>query len=171
MRFIPGSYAICSFQHWALFSSPVTYTAGCCFHFGFVCSLFLELFLHSSPVAYWAPTDLVSSFFSVISFCLFMWFMGFSREEYWSSMPFLSPVDHILSELSSMTCPSWMALHGMAHSSIELDKTVVHVIRLVVFCDCGFHYVCPLRNKDKRLMKASWWKRLTVGEPGSFSFT
>ena len=41
-----------------------------------------------------------------------------------------SPVDHILSELSTMTCLSWVALHGMAHSFIELDKAVVHVIRL-----------------------------------------
>ena len=44
-----------------------------------------------------------------------------------------SPVDHILSELSAMTCPSWVALHDMAHSFIELDKAVVHVISLVSF--------------------------------------
>ena len=25
----------------------------------------------------------------------------------------LTPVDHILSDLSTMICPSWMALHGM----------------------------------------------------------
>ena len=25
----------------------------------------------------------------------------------------------------------------------------------LVFCDCGFHSVCPLMNKDKRLMEAS----------------
>ena len=30
-----------------------------------------------------------------------------------------------------MTCPSWVALHGMAYSFIELDKAVAHVIRLV----------------------------------------
>ena len=29
-----------------------------------------------------------------------------------------------------------------------------------VFCDCGFHSVCPLMDKDKRLMEASWWERL-----------
>ena len=58
-------------------------------------------------------------------------FMGFSRQEFRSGLPFPSPVDHILSELSTMTCPSWVALHGMAHSFIELDKAVVHVIRLV----------------------------------------
>ena len=38
-----------------------------------------------------------------------------------------------LSELSTMTHPSWVALHVMAHSSIELDKAVVHVISLVSF--------------------------------------
>ena len=36
----------------------------------------------------------------------------FSRQEYWSGLPFPSPVDHILSELSTMTHPSWVALHG-----------------------------------------------------------
>ena len=50
-----------------------------------------------------------------------------------SGLPFPSPVDHILSELSTMTCPSWVALHSMAHSFIELDKAMVHVIRLVSF--------------------------------------
>ena len=32
-----------------------------------------------------------------------------------------------------MTHPCWVALHGMAHSFIELDKAVVHVITLVSF--------------------------------------
>ena len=40
-------------------------------------------------------------------------------------------MDHILSELYTMTRPSWVALHGMAHIFIELDKAVVHVISLV----------------------------------------
>ena len=39
--------------------------------------------------------------------------------------------DHIFSELSSMTHPSWVALHSMAHSFTELDKAMVHMIRLV----------------------------------------
>ena len=46
-----------------------------------------------------------------------------------------------------MTRPSWVALHGMAHSFIELDKAVVHVIRLVSFLCCGFSLsalCCPL---------------------------
>ena len=69
-----------------------------CFCFGSVSSFFLELFLHFSPVAYWATIDLGSSSFSVISFCLFIVFMGFSRQEYWSGLPFPFPVDHILSD-------------------------------------------------------------------------
>ena len=41
--------------------------------------------------------------------------------------------DLILSDLSTMMHWSWMALHGMAHSFIELDKAVVHVINLISF--------------------------------------
>ena len=104
---------------------------------------FLELLLHSSPVAYWAPTNLGSSSFSVISFCLFILFMGFLRQEYWSALPFPSPVDHSLSEPSTMTCPSWVALHGMAHSFTELDKAVVHVISLISFLWLWFSFCQP----------------------------
>ena len=40
-------------------------------------------------------------------------------------------MDHILSELSTMTPQSWVALHSTAHSFIELDEAVIHVICLV----------------------------------------
>ena len=36
-----------------------------------------------------------------------------------------------MSELFTMSYPSWVTLHDMAHSFFELDKAVVHVIRLV----------------------------------------
>ena len=75
----------------------------------------------------------VCSSSSVISFRLYILFMGFSREEYWSGLPFPSPVDHVLSELSAMTHLSWVALHGMVHGFIELHKVVIHVIILVSF--------------------------------------
>ena len=78
---VPMQY--CSLQHRTLLLSPVTSTTGCWFFFGSISSFFLELFLHWSPVAYWAPTNLGSSSFSVLSFCLFILFMGFSRQEYW----------------------------------------------------------------------------------------
>ena len=41
-------------------------------------------------------------------------------------LPFPPPVDHVLSELSTMTCLSWVALHGMAHSFNELCKPLCH---------------------------------------------
>ena len=123
----------CSLQHRTLLPWPVTSTTGHCFRFGAVSSFSLELFLHWSPVIYWAPTDLGGSSFSVPSFCLCILFMGFSRQENWSDLPFPFAVDHILSELTTMTCLSWVALQGMAHSFVELDKAVVHVINLVIF--------------------------------------
>ena len=67
----------CSLQHRTLLPSPVTSTTEHCFHFVWASSFFLELFLHSSPVSYRAPTNLGSSSFSVISFRFFVLFMGF----------------------------------------------------------------------------------------------
>ena len=48
-----------------------------------------------------------------------------------------------------MTRPSWLALHSMAYSFIELDKAVVHVIRLVGLLWLWFS-VCS----------ALWWRRI-----------
>ena len=98
-------------------------TAGCCFCFGSIPLFFLELFLHWSPVPYWAPYDLRSSSFSVLSFCLFILFMGFSKQEYWSGLPFPSTVDHILSDLSTMTLPSWVAPHGIVYTPYIILKS------------------------------------------------
>ena len=42
------------------------------------------------------------------------------------------PVDHVLSELFTMICPTWVTLHGLTHSFIKLrkalcyDKAVIH---------------------------------------------
>ena len=140
---IPESYAILLFtaKDLAFISSPIH-----------TCMLFL-LWLHPfilsgvisplSPVAYWPRTNLGSSSFSVLSFCHFILFMGFSRQEYWSGLSVPSPVDHVLSELSTMTDPSWVVLHSI-HSFIELDKAVVHVIRLTSCLWLWFQSVCPL---------------------------
>ena len=65
---VPMQY--CFLQCWSLFPSPITSTTGCCFSFS-VSSFFWGLFLHWSPVAYWAPTDLGRSSFSVLFFFVF----------------------------------------------------------------------------------------------------
>ena len=60
-----------SLEHLSLLPSPIPSTTGSCFCFDSVSSFFLELFLHSSPVAYWAPVDVGVSSFSVASFLPF----------------------------------------------------------------------------------------------------
>ena len=122
-----------SLRHRTLLLSPVPSTTRYCFCFDSISSFFLELFLHCSPVAYLAPTDLGSSSFSVLSFSFFKCSWGSQGKNIWSGLPFPSPVDHVFSELSTMTVPSWVALHGMTHSFIELDKAVILVISLVSF--------------------------------------
>ena len=119
----------CSLQHWTLLSPPDTSTTEHGFCFVPASSLSLELLvidLHFSPVAFWTLSDLRGLSSGVISFCFFMLFMGFSQQAYWSGLPFPPPEDHILSELFTMTHPSWMALHSMAHSFIELLKPLYH---------------------------------------------
>ena len=72
-----------------------------------------------------------SSSFSILSFWLFILFMGFSRQEYWNGLPFPSPVDHILSRPLHHDRLGWP--HTVWLSFIELDKAVVCVIRLTSF--------------------------------------
>ena len=86
----------------------------------------LVVVLHSSPVAYWTPSNLGDSSPSIISFSLFTLFMGFSQQEDCSGLPFSPSVDHIVSELFTMTHPSWVALQGIAHSFTELCKPLQH---------------------------------------------
>ena len=133
---VPMQY--CSLQHHTLLLSPVTSTTGYCFCFGCIPSFFLELFLHWSPVAYWSPNDLGSSSFSILSFCLFILFMGFSRQENWSGLPF--PLQWAT---FCQTSPPWPTHLGWSHrawlSFIELDKAVVLVwLDWLVFCEYGF---------------------------------
>ena len=84
---VPMQY--CSLQHRTLLPSPVTSTTRWCFHFGSISLFFLELFLHWSPVACWAPTDLGYSSFSVLSFCLFHGVLK-ARILKWFAIPFSS---------------------------------------------------------------------------------
>ena len=59
-------------------------------------------------------------------FLPFHTFHGVLTQEYLSGLPFPPRVGHILSELFTMTHLSWVALHGMAHSFIELQKPLFH---------------------------------------------
>ena len=59
-------------------------------------------------------------------------------------MPFPSLVDHFLSELSTMTCLSWVALYSMSSEwFMEWYKAVVSVIRLLGFLFLWFSFYLP----------------------------
>ena len=99
---VPMQY--CSLQHQTLLLSPVTSTAGYCFCFGSIPSFFLiSPLISSSILGTYQPEEFLFQYpiFSIL-------FMGFSRQECWIGLPFPSPVDHVLSDLSTMTCPSWV---------------------------------------------------------------
>jgi len=124
-----GPMQYCSLQHQTLLSPPDTAPTEHHFHFGPAVLFFLELLvivLCSSPVAYWTPSNPGGSSSAVIPFGLFLLFMGLSWQEYWSDLPFPPPVEHILTELSTLTCQSWVALYSMAHSFTELTKFLLH---------------------------------------------
>ena len=137
---VPMQY--CFLQHRTLLLSPVLSTTGYCICFGSIPSFFLELFLHWSPVAYWAPRKFL---FQCPIFFPFHAVHGVLKARIlkWFAIP--SPVDHVLSELYTMTRLSWVALQGMAHSFIELDKAVVHVIKSISFLWLWFSF-CMLSD-------------------------
>ena len=105
------------------------FMTGRCFLFDSVSSFFLELFLHSSPVVYWHLLTWevhISASYLAFSYCSWC-SQGRSTEVVCHS---LLQWHH---ELSTMTHPPWVALHGLAYSFIELDKTLIHMISLVSF--------------------------------------
>ena len=137
----------CSLPHWTLLSSPVTSTTGRCFRFGSVYSVtsttgrcfrfgsvysfFLVLFLHSSPVAYWAHTDQGSSSFNVISFLPFHTVHGVLKARIlkWFAIPFSSGPHSVRYHLFIylLSCPQATLGHHQGTSE-----------RNTLFQNCGF---------------------------------
>ena len=100
---------------WRHCSGKGTSTTGYSFCFCSISSFFLELFLHSSPVAYWAPTYLGSSFFRVLSSLLFHTVRGILKARIlkcfailFSSGPRFVRILHY--DLSILGGPTW---HGL----------------------------------------------------------
>ena len=67
--------------------------------------------------------------------------MRVSQQVHWGGLPRAPPVDHILSGLSAMTHPSWVALHSLAHSFIELCKPFLHEKAVVVKITKAWDYL------------------------------
>ena len=123
---VPMQY--CSLQHWTLLPSPITSQLG-------VVSFWLCLFIlsgvisprfSSSVLGTYQPVEFV---FQCLTFLPFHTVHGILKARIlkWFAIPF------VLSELSTMTCLSLVALYCMNHIFIELDKTVVHMISLIGF--------------------------------------
>ena len=130
---VPMQY--CFLQHQTVLPSPVTST-GCCF------LLWLHLFILSGAISPVFSSSILGTnqagefIFQCPIFLPFHTVHGFLKARI---LPFPSSLDHVLSELSTMTCP-WVALQGVAHSFIELDKAV---IRLVGFLWLWFSVCLP----------------------------
>ena len=134
---VPVQY--CSL-HQILLSSLDTSITEHRFCFGPAASFFLGLLviLRSSPIACCTPSDLGNSSFAVISFCPFMQFMRFSQQVYWG-VCLCSSSGSRLSEISTGTRLSWVALHGMAHGFTELSKPLCY--NKAVICEEAIHCV------------------------------
>ena len=138
---VPMQY--CSLQHRTLLLSSVTSTTGCCFCFGSIPSFFLGLFLYWSPVAYWAPIDLVPNIFQCPIFLPFHTVHGVLKTKIlkWFAIPFSSGprfVRTLHHDPSILGGPSFMA-----HRFIEFDKAVGHVISLISFLWLWFSFSLP----------------------------
>ena len=119
---IPGSYAILFFTA-SDFTSITSHI-----HNWVLFLLWLYLFILSGVISPLISSIIVGTsqprefIFQCPIFLPFIWFMGFSRQEYGIDLPFSFLVDSMLSELSTMTHPSWVAQHSMTHSFIELTR-------------------------------------------------
>ena len=134
----------CSLQLWTVPPSPVTSTTGHCFHFGSISSFFLELFLHSSPVAYLALTNLGRSSSGVIS-------LAFLYCSWGSQGKNTEVVCHFLHQGTTFcqNSPPWSVPLEWPYMtwlivSLSLTRLWSMWSAWLIFCDCGFHSVCLL---------------------------
>ena len=139
---VPMQY--CPLQHQILLLSPVPFTTGCCFCFGSIPSFFLDLFLHWSPVAYWAPYRPGEFLFQYPIILPFHTVHGVLKARILKlfAIPFSSgphsvrPLHH---DLPVLGCPT-----GMAWFYWVRQGRGPSVIRLTSFLWVWFQCVCPL---------------------------
>ena len=135
---IPGSYAILLFTA-SDFASITSHI-----HNWLLFLLWLHLFILSGVISLLISSSILDTYqlgefiFQCPIFLPFHTVHGVlkARMLKWFASP--SPVDHMLSELSTTTWASWVA-----HSFIELNKAVVHVIGLVGFLWLWFSVCLP----------------------------
>ena len=138
---IPGSYAVLLFT--ALdFTSITSLIHNWVLFFSWLC-----LFILSGVIfplffcSIWSTYRLESSSFRVISFCLLILFMGSKGK----NMEVVCKYFLLQWTTFCQNSPPWPIHHGwpiqgMAHSFIELDKAVVHVVSLISFLWLWFSF-------------------------------
>ena len=158
---VPMQYS--SLQHRTLLLSPFTFTTGCCFCFGHIPSFFLELFLHWSPVANWAPTDQGSPSFSVVSFFAFSYCswgsQGKNTEVVCCSL--------LQGTTFCRTSPPWPVHLGRPHTAwlsfIELDKLWSVWLNWLVVCNYSCFFTCIQISQEAG--KVVWYSQLYKNFP------
>ena len=147
---VPMQY--CSLQHWILLLSPVTSTTGC-----FCCCCCCCFFLALAPSlhSFWSyfSTLLQYHIWHLSTWGVHLsvsYIFAFSYCSWGSHGKNTEVVCHSLLQWTTccqnwLPCQSCVALQGMIHNSIEIDKAVVHVITLVSFLWLVF------------ILSALWW--------------
>ena len=156
---IPGSYAILLFtasdlasitshiHNWVLFLLWL---------YPFILSGVISPLISCSILGTYQPGD---SSFSILSFCLFVLFMGFSRQGYWSGLPF--PLQWTT---FCQTSPPWPARLGLPrrHNFHWVRQGCgPSVIRLTSFLWVWFQRVCLLMPSCNTYHPT--WVSLTLG--------
>ena len=134
----------CSLQHRTLLLSPVTSTAGCSFCFGSIPSFFLELFLHWSAVAYWAPTGWPGEFLFQYPIILpFHTVHGVLKARIlnWFAIPFSSGPHFVRALYHDPPILGGPTQQGSYFHWVR--KVVVHVVSLVSFLWLWFSFSLP----------------------------
>ena len=135
---VPMHY--CFLQHQTLLPSPVTSTTGCWFCFGsfFILSGVISPLFSGSILGTYQPGEFIFQCHILVPFHTVHGVLKVKRLK-WFAIAFSS--GPYLSELSTMT--SWVTLQHMAHSSIESDKVIIHLISLVSFLWLQFSFCLP----------------------------
>ena len=129
--------------------------------------LWLSLFILSGAIRNCPPlfpSSILDTFWpgGLIFWChIFLPFhtvLGVSWLEYWSGLPFPPPVEHVLSELPTMTHLFWVTLHSRAHSFIELHKPLRHDKAVIRSATSLVHWQVPSGHSKAHMkpIKSTW---------------